>query len=406
MPNRNVSFYGNLNQPLGGSSIQRDYAIDPRRQMAQNLMQQGSSTAPVQSPLEGLARALTAGVGGYFGGEANREMRDREALSAQQMQQILAGGQANEGTHGAHGQDSSPGGYQGMINAAQGVNDLDPSLQPMVQQLMTGKMDKEAALEEYNRKRADEMADAERLLQLKQQYPSANSPTGRPSSPIQNFAERQRLVGEHGENSPEVNRFDNYVRATQLQNIGPSIVAYNPANPSNPTTVAQTGLKPGEEPSVRGEQAAASAEGAVLGKEQGTAGASLKAAEAALPRLEEAVKKLSDLGKSATYTQAGQAKDYISRQAGLEPSEGAVSRAKYIAHVKNNVLPLLRTTFGAAFTVAEGDSLLATLGDPDMSPGEKDAVLDAFISDKKAEIGTLQRQTGTTTDLKSKYGLE
>ena len=55
---RNVQFYGSMNKALGGDPIQRDYAQDPRRLMAQQLMQQGSSTAPVQSPLEGAYKGI------------------------------------------------------------------------------------------------------------------------------------------------------------------------------------------------------------------------------------------------------------------------------------------------------------------------------------------------------------
>lgn len=43
--------------------------------LAQSMMARGASTAPVQSPLEGLARALTGVAGGYFAGQA-REAED------------------------------------------------------------------------------------------------------------------------------------------------------------------------------------------------------------------------------------------------------------------------------------------------------------------------------------------
>mgnify|MGYP003649021650 CR=1 FL=1 len=73
---RNVSFYGPSQAPLGGNKIQRDYASDPRNQMFRNLMQQGVGS--VQSPMEGMLKALNMGVGGYFAGQAEREMLDRE----------------------------------------------------------------------------------------------------------------------------------------------------------------------------------------------------------------------------------------------------------------------------------------------------------------------------------------
>ena len=49
-------------------------------------------------------------------------------------------------------------------------------------------------------------------------------------------------------------------------------------------------------------------------------------------------------------------------------------------------MPLLRPTFGAAFTVAEGDSLRKTLGDPDATPEAKVAQIDAFIAQKMRNL--------------------
>lgn len=70
---------------LMGQRRKRD-PFEDRRKYALSLMQQGASTAPLQSgsPLEGVARALTAGVGGYFAGQANRdeESRDKRTMGA------------------------------------------------------------------------------------------------------------------------------------------------------------------------------------------------------------------------------------------------------------------------------------------------------------------------------------
>jgi hypothetical protein len=52
---------------------------------AKALMQQGASTAPVRSPVEGLARMLSAGVGGYFSGQAGREGEASEQEMLAQM---------------------------------------------------------------------------------------------------------------------------------------------------------------------------------------------------------------------------------------------------------------------------------------------------------------------------------
>lgn len=139
--------------------------------------------------------------------------------------------------------------------------------------------------------------------------------------------------------------------------------------------------------------ASATEESKVIGKEVGEAGAKLSSMEAQFPRLNEVVKELSDLGKKATYTKAGQLGDTLMREAGQEVSPGAIARSEYISKVDNEILPLLRQTFGAQFTQKEGESLKTTLGDPNKSPKEKDAVLRSFISQKKAEIASLRRQT-------------
>lgn len=115
---------------------------------------------------------------------------------------------------------------------------------------------------------------------------------------------------------------------------------------------------------------------------------------ASMPQLMNTVEQLSELGKKATYTLAGQGANFLRREAGLEPTEGAVARREYISLVDNQILPLLRQTFGAQFTEREGESLKQTLGDVNASPEEKDAVLRSFIDQKIATIQTMQRQQG------------
>jgi len=134
--------------------------------------------------------------------------------------------------------------------------------------------------------------------------------------------------------------------------------------------------------------------GTEIGKRVGEAAGTLQFLEANMPKLDQVATELSALGKTATYTKAGQAKNILTRELGGEVGQGGVDRAAYIAKVDNEVLPLLRDTFGAAFTVAEGEKLRATLGGDNLSPPEKDAVLKAFISQKKSQIQSLKRQIG------------
>lgn len=132
----------------------------------------------------------------------------------------------------------------------------------------------------------------------------------------------------------------------------------------------------------------------VIGKEQGEAKAGLQSQLSKLPELENAVKELSNIGKKATYTVAGRSRDFLLREAGLPVTESAIARKEYISKVDNQILPLLRDTFGAQFTQKEGESLKQTLGDPNASPKEKDAVLKSFIEQKKATIESTKRQIG------------
>lgn len=114
--------------------------------------------------------------------------------------------------------------------------------------------------------------------------------------------------------------------------------------------------------------------------------------QATLPQLMNTVEQLSNLGKVATYTTSGQVADAARRELGLSVGEGAVARKEYESLVNNQILPLLRQTFGAQFTEREGEQLRKTLGDVNASPEEKDAVLRSFIDQKTQQIQTLQRQ--------------
>jgi hypothetical protein len=126
------------------------------------------------------------------------------------------------------------------------------------------------------------------------------------------------------------------------------------------------------------------------GKTAAETQASLDSLNSKIPGLKQVVSELGDLAEKATYTTAGRLWDDVVRETGNMPSEGALARTKYIAMVDNQVLPLLRDTFGAAFTVKEGETLRATLGDPNKSPAEKKLVLEAFIEQKIRDVEALQ----------------
>lgn len=114
--------------------------------------------------------------------------------------------------------------------------------------------------------------------------------------------------------------------------------------------------------------------------------------QAAKPGLDQAVSELRELSSIASSTIGEKIFDAATKELGFGATKGSTARAKFRAIIDNQVLPLLKPTFGAAFTVSEGDALRATLGDPDSSPAEKMAQLEAFIAQKERDIATKQAQ--------------
>lgn len=114
-------------------------------------------------------------------------------------------------------------------------------------------------------------------------------------------------------------------------------------------------------------------------------------AVAALPGIEQVVSKLKILSEDATFTLGGKAFNEVAKQFGFTTS-GANSRASMISIVDNQVLPLLKPIFGAAFTEAEGDRLRNSLLDPDASAEARKAQLDAFLEQMKRNIETKARE--------------
>lgn len=111
-----------------------------------------------------------------------------------------------------------------------------------------------------------------------------------------------------------------------------------------------------------------------------------------MPELKVTVNKLNELADTATYTKVGVAKDSVTRQLGMPVGKGAVARTEYTAMINNQILPLLRETFGAQFTEREGEALRQSLGDVNKSPAEKKAVLDSFIKQKELNIKSQARK--------------
>lgn len=157
---------------------------------------------------------------------------------------------------------------------------------------------------------------------------------------------------------------------------------------------AQESAKLGQQLKFKPAIQAAIKKAEAVAKEEGATLTELNKARAAMPGLQEAVGELRRLAPMATFSLGGKAFDEASRQLGFGATKGATARAKFIATINNQVLPLLKPTFGAAFTVQEGESLKATMGDPDLSPDEKLVQLDAFIEQKFRDIETKEAELG------------
>lgn len=142
-----------------------------------------------------------------------------------------------------------------------------------------------------------------------------------------------------------------------------------------------------------------------LGKDRATLEKENTASERNLPAFEDMTNELISLADKATYTKAGQARDFLLRQTGLPMSEGGIAREKYRQVVANELIPKLKQMFGGQLSDAERESLLATLGDVNLSPEEKKSAINAFIEAKRRQVKYNQPQTNQA-DYKSKYGLE
>jgi hypothetical protein len=225
-------------------------------------------------------------------------------------------------------------------------------------------------------------------------YQQANAPAGGASAPS-NVQEWQY----YSQLSPEQqSQYLTMKRSNSPLNIGTGFVTQDMANP---------GQIIGAPIAINNQQAEYDkGYGGVRGKAAGEVDVLADSVSSKMPGLRSVVDTLSSLADTATYTQSGQAMDAVKRELGLPVGQGAIDRASYIAIVDNQVLPLLKDTFGAAFTVQEGESLRATLGDPNKSPAEKKAILNAFIEQKERDVRAMQGGGGSEIDdILSGYGL-
>jgi len=127
---------------------------------------------------------------------------------------------------------------------------------------------------------------------------------------------------------------------------------------------------------------------------------SLSAAKAALPGIKQVVTRLKSLADDATFTLAGSAFNRVAKEFGFS-TKGDTARARMISIVDNQVLPLLKPIFGAAFTAVEGDRLRNSFLDPDSTPDSRRASLDSFLQQMERNIETKERELNPPEEQRS-----
>lgn len=361
--------------------------INRRKKLAERLIKQGeqdgstqmvSGYAVAKSPLEGLAKALQTGLGGYIEGKAAQDEQMKSDNAKQTMADAIGAytrSQAGDTTQTPSGEsitwDKMSPDKAGQMYANMLMQNEDTA--PMGMQAMQNEMQNKARsaqeIEQFKAMMPLQIDLARQKAAIDAQYRPTASVGGATGELV------DRLMKETG--MP----FDKALYAVQTgMRQGLTMGNNGTVSPMGGFAEAKGGIK------------AAESAGSEIGQRQGEAQGTLTFLEANMPKLEQTAQELSALGQNATYTTSGRALDATQKELGMSPRPAAVDRAAYIAKVDNEILPLLRDTFGAAFTVKEGETLRATLGDPNKSPMEKDAVLQAFMSQKKAQVQSLKRQ--------------
>jgi len=128
--------------------------------------------------------------------------------------------------------------------------------------------------------------------------------------------------------------------------------------------------------------------------ERGEVLTDLSRMNAGLPGLLDAVAQLKELSALATSNFLGGVFDAAVKQTGFGSTKGSTAKAKMVAIIANQTLPLLKETFGSAFTEAEGARLEASFANPDSTHEERLAQLDAFIDQKTRTIKAKETQLG------------
>jgi hypothetical protein len=127
-------------------ALQAQYMRDPRVALAQQLSKEATSTAPVQTPLQGLARSLQGLLGGYTQGKVQNDM----SAATQALVRGLTPAQVPDEQQVA-GRDVAGGGYGGAMQELSGLQN-NPYAGQMVSQLALQQLASREALAAEARK--------------------------------------------------------------------------------------------------------------------------------------------------------------------------------------------------------------------------------------------------------------
>lgn len=161
----------------------------------------------------------------------------------------------------------------------------------------------------------------------------------------------------------------------------------------------------GKQDTLQGDETS-KAKGKELGKAWGENINSYEDFIAAAPGLNEFGNRLYQLADIATYTKTGELRDGFMRQFGFDPGDAARAKAEATTMIDTEILPLLKPTFGAAFTVKEGEWLRATMGDQNLSPPEKKAQIEARMASWQRHAERLARRIGVDAPSKDTFKIE
>lgn len=361
-------------------------SIARKRRMAEAMMASGMETGPVGHWTQGAARMAQALAGGMASRRADEQDAEGQQSARDAMTKALMGGDKAAMLDAVNNPFMSSAGMEMVGGQWDKMNQPPPN--PELKDLKNGQF--------FQYDPRDPQGSGQ-----------AFTPDGYNPEMAGNDAEYglQPIVTQEGPNDPNPGKYHLFQPSRAGEKPKeielpygwtPKMQFLNQETQFAPVAT-QGVLQPGQGPApvpINNAQAAADTK---IGGETGEAAVLYHSLASKMPGLKKVVSDLGVLADQATYTSAGQLYDYTRKELGAEPREAAIARAKYIAMVDNQVLPMLRDTFGAQFTVVEGETLRKTLGDPNKAPAEKKAVLNAFIEQKVRNMEAAAQQGNVQT---------